>query len=168
MAGIIKINLRSILARFLQAEPLHNPKNSYELKETLKFCETELRYLGTGSTHLPPWSLPFQILPVPNNWRGHRTAEVIAALVTAIVDREFGIKRDLFESDELTLFEILWASVEHAGYMDEWRTKGGFIVIAYSSANNGYVPHGERKPTGWRGNDIRQKIGRCDNRNVAA
>lgn len=165
MAARVSVNLRSVLARFLQAEPLHNPHNSFELKETVAFCESELRYLGTGTQRLPPWSLPFVVLPVHNTWRGHRTAEAVAGLVVAIIDLHCGIRPYVFERDEVNLFEILWASVEAAGYLDEWRVMNDRIAIAIGEGSKG----GRVSASSiWQSDAMRQRLGLCDNRNKAA
>lgn len=166
MAQRVSVNIRSVLARFLQSEPLHYPANSFELKETVAFCESELRYLGTGTDLLPPWSTPFTVLPIPDNWRGHRAAEAVAGLVVAIIDRHFGISRAAFEADELTLFEILWASVESAGYLKEWRGKSERLCI--STGVEGKQNCGRYDRSGWQGDEMRQRLGYCDNRNKAA
>jgi hypothetical protein len=121
----VTINLRSILARAIEAEPFHAPDLSFEMRETIAFVQSELRYVGIGTKRLPPWSLPFQLVDVPDNWRGRRTAEAAAALIVAVNDKH-GIRRKNFMPDEWNFLEILRESLERAGgFLDEWRRRKG-------------------------------------------
>ena len=118
-------DIRAILARFINAEPLHDPANSFELRETVRHVESELRYIGTGCDRLPSWRLPFQLAPIPANWRGRRAGEAAAALVVAIHDKT-GLSLTRFMIDELNFLGMIQLSLEaHGGFLDEWRRRSG-------------------------------------------
>lgn len=122
MAQRVSVNLRSVLARFLQSEPLHDPANSFELKETVAFCESELRFTGIGTERLPPWSTPFQTLPIEDTWRFRRAAEAGAWLVNGARK----IERQLM-SDEKTFYRMAEDCLTRAGYVDPYKIKFGQV-----------------------------------------